>query len=243
MQVVESKIYPAMVQIMADVDAIAKGRRNQAQGYQFRGIDDVYMELHPVLAKHGVFMTSEIKDERSEERTTKNGGASIYRIMKIKYTFWAQDGSYVCSEVIGEGMDSGDKASNKAMSVAQKYALLQAFLIPTEDAKDPENESHTVEPKKAVEPAKAAQPASNAKKSEATADKDFRGQIIEYIAEIKDLLSPEELKEIKEDLAMAQTNRVQLDAIRDKARAKAAARSKPKSVEVEMPDGSTTVVA
>jgi hypothetical protein len=49
--------------------------------------------------------------------------------------------------MIGEAMDSGDKSANKAMSAAQKYALLQVFCIPTEEPKDTENETHTVEPK------------------------------------------------------------------------------------------------
>jgi hypothetical protein len=142
-----SLIHEKMAAIMAEIGAVAKGRRNQAQGYNFRGIDEVYAELHPAMSTHGVFMTSEILAERSEERQTKSGGASIYRILTIRFTFWTTDGSHIETTVIGEGMDSGDKASNKAMSVAQKYALLQAFLIPTEEAKDPENDSHDVKAK------------------------------------------------------------------------------------------------
>ncbi len=44
-------------------------------------------------------------------------------------------------------MDSGDKASNKAMSVAHKYAFLQVFCIPTKDDKDPEVDTPQVQPK------------------------------------------------------------------------------------------------
>ncbi len=44
-------------------------------------------------------------------------------------------------------MDSGDKASNKALSIAMKYALLQVFCIPTEDAKDPDADSPKPLPK------------------------------------------------------------------------------------------------
>lgn len=131
---------------MAGLDAISKGRKNAAQGYQFRGIDDVYNELHEIMAKAGVFCLPKVLDDRHEERATKSGGLSIYRVLKIEYTFVAEDGSSVTCCVIGEGMDSGDKASNKAQSVAQKYALIQTFLIPTEDAKDPENDSHELKP-------------------------------------------------------------------------------------------------
>ena len=61
--------------------------------------------------------------------------------MKIKYTFFATDGTFVSATMAGEAADSGDKASNKAMSIAHKYALLQVFCIPTDDAKDPDSAS------------------------------------------------------------------------------------------------------
>ncbi len=140
------KIYLQMPKIMAECEPIAKDRRNESQKYNFRGVDDVYAALQEVLAKHGVFTMPYVLTERTEERQTKAGSALIYRILKIRYRFYADDGSYVDARVIGEGMDSGDKASNKAMSVAHKYALLQAFAIPTEGLKDPENESHDVAP-------------------------------------------------------------------------------------------------
>jgi len=146
-----SEIFTRMTKIMQDVTGITKDRKNQAQGYSFRGIDDVYNELHDILAKHEVFTMSEILDEKSEEKTTAKGGLLLYRILKIKYTFYTIDGSSVSTVVIGEGMDSGDKASNKAMSVAHKYALLQAFCIPTEDAKDPECDNPRPEPKPPVD--------------------------------------------------------------------------------------------
>jgi hypothetical protein len=137
-------IHQAIPAIMAEIEPIAKARRNQAQGYSFRGIDDVYQALQLILAKHGVFTTSEILSERTEERQTSKGSSLIYRVLHIRWRFFASDGSSVPSETIGEGMDSGDKASNKAMSVAHKYALLQAFCVPTEEPKDPENDSHEV---------------------------------------------------------------------------------------------------
>jgi len=140
-------IHEKILAILADSDAIGKDRTNSQQGFKFRGIDDVYNSLHPLLAKHGVFSTTQVLSDRTEERTTKNGGALIYRILTVKFTFYAADGSSVESTILGEGMDSGDKASNKALSIAHKYALLQLLAIPTEDAKDPDAETHYVEPK------------------------------------------------------------------------------------------------
>ena len=135
----EMQIFQAITDIMSDVDAIGKTKRNQQQGFNFRGIDDLYNAIHPLLAKHKVFTVPTVLDERTEERKTAKGGNLIYRIMKIKYNFYAVDGSSVECIVVGEGMDSGDKAANKAMSIAHKYALLQVFAIPTEDIADPDS--------------------------------------------------------------------------------------------------------
>jgi len=144
------EIYAKIGAILTDADAIGKDRTNTQQGFKFRGIDDVYNSLHPLLAKHQVFSTTEVLEERTEERTTKSGSALIYRILRVRFTFYTTDGSSVQCVIIGEGMDSGDKASNKAMAIAHKYALLQLLAIPTEDAKDPDSESHDIVPKPAV---------------------------------------------------------------------------------------------
>ena len=145
----EKKIYPAMVAIMSSITALEKSRQNQSQGYRFRGIDDVYNMLHEIMADKGVFCLPTVVADRHEERTNQKGTCLIYRIVTMRYTFMASDGSSVEATAIGEGMDSGDKAANKAMSAAQKYALLQAFLIPTDDEKDRENDSHKVAPRQA----------------------------------------------------------------------------------------------
>ena len=79
--------------------------------------------------------------QQREERTTAKGGNLIYSIMKIKYTFYAEDGTSVSAVVVGEGMDSADKSSNKAMAVGMKYAMFQVFCIPTEEMPDTDSET------------------------------------------------------------------------------------------------------
>lgn len=134
-------IFKQIIAVMGEIEAIAKNRNNASQGFKFRGIDDIYNELHPRLAKHGIFTVPEVLEERREERPTKSGGVMVHVILKIKFTFFAEDGSSVAAIMVGEGSDTGDKASNKAQAVAHKYALLQVFAIPTEDSKDPDAES------------------------------------------------------------------------------------------------------
>lgn len=135
------KIYGAICKIIEEMNPISKDKKNQQQGFAYRGIDDVMNTLKPLLAKHKVFVTPEIREQRREERQTSKGGNLIYSICTMKYTFYTDDGSHVSAVVIGEGMDSGDKATNKAMSIAFKYACFQVFCIPTDEMKDPDAET------------------------------------------------------------------------------------------------------
>lgn len=134
-------IYQSITKILEEVPAIGKKKKNTIQGFMFRGIDDVMNTFQPLLAKHKVFMVPQVLEQTREERQTSKGGTLIYSICKIKYIFYAEDGSNVEAIVVGEGMDSGDKATNKAMAIAMKYAMFQVFCIPTEEMKDPDSET------------------------------------------------------------------------------------------------------
>ena len=146
----EAKIYGLIGQAMKKIGAIGKDSTAQNYNgkamYKFRGIDAVYNALNPVMAELGLFICPEVLEQTREERKSTNGGNLIYSILKVKFTMYAPDGSNVSCIVIGEGMDSGDKASNKAMSVALKYACFELFMIPTEDMADPDAEVHEVLP-------------------------------------------------------------------------------------------------
>ena len=134
-------IYKAIIGVMKTINAIGKDRRNSQQNFAYRGIDDVMNELHGALAENGVFVVPEVLDETRSTGKSKSGGELYYTRLKTRFTFYAGDGSSVSATVIGEAMDSGDKASNKALSIGLKYAMLQVFCIPTEDEKDPDAQS------------------------------------------------------------------------------------------------------
>ena len=144
----EKKIYKAIPAIMDEIGHIGKDKKNQQQGFMFRGIDQVMNTMKPLLSKHGVFIVPEILETNREERLTKSGGTLIYTMHKIVYHFIADDGSQVCACVVGEGMDSADKSSNKAMAVAFKYACFQVFCIPTEEMAKDDPDNYTVEASK-----------------------------------------------------------------------------------------------
>lgn len=135
-----SGIYEALAAIIAEMAAIGKEKKCVQGGFLYRGIDDVYNVLNPLLGKHGVFILPEAMERTSENRVSKSGSHMEIVVLRMKYTFCATDGSTVSCVTIGEAMDSGDKATNKAMSIAHKYAILQTFCIPTEDIDDPDSQ-------------------------------------------------------------------------------------------------------
>ena len=161
-------IYKAIAGVMEDVGAVGKNGVNKQQGFKFRSIDDVMNALHPAMTKHRVFTVPEILEQTRETKTSRNGTELVFSLCKIRYTFFAEDGSSVAAVVIGEGMDSGDKATNKAMAIAYKYACFQVFCIPTEEMVDPDSEcSELEEEKKPTGQKKAAgKTAASGKKAE-----------------------------------------------------------------------------
>lgn len=160
------QIYAAISAAMADISAIGKDKYNKQQGFKFRGIDDVMNALKPILTKNKIFTVPQVLEQTREIKVTAKGGELLYSLLKIAFRFYATDGSFIEAVTLGEGMDSGDKASNKAMAIAYKYALFQVFCIPTEEMTDPDGESYetkheTETQKKPEQPKPQSKPTEN----------------------------------------------------------------------------------
>lgn len=151
------KVYAAISRVTEELarEGIAKARKNDQQGYRFRGIDDVYNAIAGVVAKHGLCILPRVTNREVTERATKNGGVMSYVVVDVEFDFVAaEDDSMHTIRVVGEAMDSADKATNKAMSAAMKYACLMAFQIPTEGDNDADATTPPVGPRR-------EEPASN----------------------------------------------------------------------------------
>jgi hypothetical protein len=142
------KVYQAINAVQAELSkvGITKDRHNsQGSGYRFRGIDDVYNTISPMLAKNGLCILPRIISREVTERVSQKGGALFYVTVEAEFDFVsAEDGSKHTVKTFGEAMDSGDKGTNKAMSAAYKYAAFQAFSIPTEADNDADGHTHQV---------------------------------------------------------------------------------------------------
>lgn len=140
-------VYEAVKCVTAELarDGIAKSRSNQQQNYKFRGIDDVYNALSSVIAANNLCIFPRMLKREVCEKQSKSGGVLFYVVVEAEFDFVsAVDGSKHVVRTFGEAMDSGDKATNKAMSAAYKYACFQAFCIPTEGDHDADSTTHEV---------------------------------------------------------------------------------------------------
>lgn len=193
------EIFRLIPKIMEEVGAIEKASKNEAQKYRFRGIDDVMTAFQPALAKHGVFFVPEVLHSSQTDRESRNGGTLIYTTLTVAYTFFAPDGSNFRAVVVGEAMDSADKSSNKAMSAALKYALLQTFCVPVESQDDADAHTPELARKQAATQKPQTAPMSEREK---------------LIARVKELLEVVDVTEGKEQLKTFDVDRV--SALNDK---------------------------
>lgn len=152
---VKPMIFGAMVRVMRAVEAIEKDRQATAgpAKYRYRGIDDVMNGLHDVLAKEGVFVVTRYTERAVTERSSSSGNKLFHIVLTGHFRFTAEDGSSLEASAFGEAMDSGDKATLKAQSVALRTVLLQCFVIPTEEGdKDPEDKDPVIRQEPAPQP-------------------------------------------------------------------------------------------
>lgn len=149
-----SAVYKAIAAVQGELakTGISKDGVNSSQNYKFRGIDQVYGALSPLLAKHGLCVLPRIIEREMHEKVTikewngqKKESVLFYVTVTAEFDFVSsEDGSMHTVRTYGEAMDSGDKATNKAMSAAYKYAAFMAFAIPTEGDNDADGQTHEV---------------------------------------------------------------------------------------------------
>jgi hypothetical protein len=119
-------IYQALALVMRDTLPVGKDQVNQHQRYNFRGIDDLMSAVAGPMRTHGVFIIPSVADLRSERRGEKMTAV----FLTMQYRIYGPSGDYIEASVPGEASDTADKATNKAMSAALKYLLLQVLMIP-----------------------------------------------------------------------------------------------------------------
>lgn len=144
----------ALARVSKEVGAIAKDRKNDHHGYSFRGVDQVYDALHAPMSRHGIILTSKVVNRDIKIQSIGTRKEQMWVILDVEFTFHGPAGdSLTTGPFVGMAADSDDKAANKALSQAFKYAMFQAFTIPIDpgavddgDAASPVSEAPEVTP-------------------------------------------------------------------------------------------------
>jgi hypothetical protein len=192
-------IAQALNEVMKEVGAVAKKDRNASQGFNFRGIDAVVNAVSPALQKHGVIVVPSVEDyEYASVEIGKNRTVMGHVKVKVSYTFIGAGGDAIKATVVGEAMDSGDKATAKAMSVAFRTALLQTLSLPT-DEPDPDSQSYERSEKVVVDTTALAKAITEASELETLA------KLGAYITKHKDSIEPAILETLRIAFKEAQT--------------------------------------
>jgi hypothetical protein len=192
-------IAQALNEVMKEVGAVKKNDRNASQGFNFRGIDAVVNAVSPALQKYGVIVVPSVEDyEYASVEIGKNRTVMGHVKVKVTYTFIGAGGDAIKATVVGEAMDSGDKATAKAMSVAFRTALLQTLSLPT-DEPDPDSQSYERSEKVVVDTKALAQAISE------VSDLETLAKLGAYITKHKDGIEPSILETLRISFKEAQT--------------------------------------
>lgn len=140
-------VYALIAAVSAEIAkvGISKDQTNAHQKYQFRGIDDVYNVVGPIMARHGLVLLPNHLSRTVEVFERGQGGKTFLVQLETEFTFVSvHDGSVHSVRIFSEAADTGDKATSKAMSMGYKTLCFQAFCIPVEGADDGDSEPHEV---------------------------------------------------------------------------------------------------
>jgi hypothetical protein len=144
-------VIEAMKKVMEELGPIAKTRVNETQGYQYRGIDDLYNEINRLHAKYGIVTVPIVSYKKTERFARPDGRLAFYTEIRASYRVYGPDGSWIKAVVTADGLDNSDKGVYKALSGAHKYLLIQLYCIPTGEGMDAEKETIEVEAQVAEE--------------------------------------------------------------------------------------------
>lgn len=159
METKEMNIFQKLEAITNELGFVAKNLNvavTKNSSYKATGEVDVLEAVKPLENKYGVYsyaINREIIASDILTQTTQHGErTSLFLRMKVTYRFVNTDNpkDYIETISFAEGIDSGDKASGKAMTYADKYALMKTYKISTGEDPDQKASEEYKKPTKKV---------------------------------------------------------------------------------------------
>lgn len=157
-EIKKMNIYEKMSLITEEIGVIEKGlvvSISKTNSYKAVSERDVLDGVKPIEKKYRVYSypvkreiidkdvlvkETEFTDSRTDNTTVTRTNSLFMRI-ETTYRFVNIDNpsEFIETIVYGDGLDTGDKAPGKAMTYADKYALMKAYKLSTGD--DPDKEA------------------------------------------------------------------------------------------------------
>lgn len=148
----QKNIFQRMAAITAELRTVAKNltvQTTKTSSYKAVSERDVLDAVKPLEEKHGVYsypcdreiLESNLLESESEYQGKVTKKSTFMTRIKTVYRFVNIDEptEYIETTTFAEGIDAQDKGSGKAMTYADKYALMKAYKISTGD--DPDQEA------------------------------------------------------------------------------------------------------
>lgn len=134
------KLVTKLADVMKEVKYIEKKGFNKFHKYKYATEADVNEKVREVLAEKNIIMVPNMVEHNTREHTNRSGNVEYIVTVNMEFRFIdGETGEEITFKMSGSGQDAGDKGIMKAISAAQKYALMKVFMIPTGD--DPEADS------------------------------------------------------------------------------------------------------
>lgn len=132
-------VYIAWLRVRREIRAIGKGEEYNERGtrYNFRGTDTVVQYFGPVTLKHGVNVLPVKTETTYSTKQTKSGGTMRECSVTVTWHIMGPKGDVLVTQTAGEALDTSDKSTTKAQTVALRNLLLNGGLIPTGE-RDPD---------------------------------------------------------------------------------------------------------
>lgn len=131
-------LFRKLSEVMAAVTHVSKTGHNKFHNYDYATEADIVASVRKAMAERHLVLVHDTEKVEVKDLARKNGTERL-ATLTVRFTVHDGDsGESMSFHVLGEGTDSGDKATYKALTGAVKYALLKLFLIPTGD--DPEKD-------------------------------------------------------------------------------------------------------
>lgn len=134
-------VYERLALVTQEMPAVEKDKKH-AQGYNYRSIDAICGVVHELFAKHKLTLIPKVISHSKEVfdrfKNDQKVGKSVHVSLEIEYRLICLDDAseLIVGPILTEGVDPGDKATFKATSMGLKYALIQLFTIPVQNAYD-----------------------------------------------------------------------------------------------------------